>query len=543
MKQYVKCSLFMIMVIVILTVILGDALAISSTSYSSEVLGLTEGWVKVVSGGFNDTNNIGINNFVDFKGYRYASVVNFETGGEIWRTKNGDQWEKIGPDGLGNSNNSGLLLFIFRDSLYAGTYNDEDGAEIWISSDGINFKKIVSGGLGDKDNVGIGIPIIFNGKLLVPVQNGNLGSIKDGAEIWISEDGEHFQRSIKGGLGERSNFLIYFLAQPFEQHKYIGFQAIIFNGYVYLGTYNPTGGEIWRSKDGVNWEKMIDEGFGDTGNIAVHPDRVFRDKLYVVSFNLNGLNVFRSNDGKVWEKVVENGFGAGKYENNFGVLNEINGSLYLSTFSTPAIGAFQIWKSNDGKNWTQVGLTGFGNKNNHGAGISLLSDGFLYVSTLNAFDGLEVWKSRDGLNWEMIFKEEAVSKTHTGGGIVELNNHLYMYIYDSVEGMEIWKYMNPLQPITTIQTSVTTSIYTTPTLKTTVQTESITSTLHTAQTTKSPNTESASISTQTIGTHETVRGIMDYILIGVIAIVTIAVIFIVLKIKVLARPPPPPPPQ
>ncbi|MEM3397642.1 MAG: hypothetical protein QW724_01360 [Nitrososphaerota archaeon] len=539
MKYYNK--FFSALIVLILGVlVLENAIAAFPTPSQSDISSLTEGWVKVVSGGFNDTNNVGITNFVDFKGYRYIGVINSEKGGEIWRTQDGDNWEKIGPDGLGNPNNHEITLFVFRDKLYAGTNNNEDGAEIWFSHDGINFKKLVSGGLGDKDNVGVGLPIIFNDKLLVPVQNGNLRSLRDGAEIWASEDGEHFQRNVKDGLGDRSNFLIYFFPQVFKDHKFIGFEATTFNEHVFLGTYNPNGAEIWRSKDGVNWERIIDNGFNDTGNIAIANMRIFRDQLYVVTFNLKGLNVFRTYDGKNWEKVVENGFRAGEYKNMFGVLTEINGALYLSTFSTPTVGAFQIWRSNDGKNWTQLGLTGFGNKNNHGAGISLLSDGCLYVSTTNTVDGLEVWKSRDSLNWEIIFKEEITSKTHIGGGIVEFNNHLYMYIYDSENGIEIWKYTSPLRPITVIQTSTQTSIYTIPTTKTT------TSKLPTTQITtaeKLTAAESTSvISTQTVTISETGWGAQEYAIIGIIAVVAIVAVFFILKITIWSRPLPPPPP-
>ncbi|MGC8961834.1 MAG: hypothetical protein ACP5K1_05255, partial [Candidatus Bathyarchaeia archaeon] len=227
-----------------------------------------------------------------------------------------------------------------------------------------------------------------------------------------------------------------------------------------LGTVNPSGGEIWRSKDGVEWERMVDNGFGDVENVHVIPELTFRDQLYVVTANyLDGLNVFRSTDGKVWERVVENAFGYGG-KNPFEVLTEINGTLYLCVAGTWPLGVFQIWKSDDGKNWIQVGQTGFGNENNFFGGIGLGSDGFLYVSTLNPVDGLEAWRSKDGLKWEMIFKEERSSKTHKGGGLIEFNNHLYMHIYDT-EGLEIWKYMTPLMTVTSAQTS-TTSVFSTP---------------------------------------------------------------------------------
>ena len=103
---------------------------------------------------------------------------------------------------LGNTKNSHILLFVSKSNLYAGTFNKDDGAELWISKDGVSFTQIISKGLGDQDNIGIfSLPVLFKDNILVPVQNGQVGSIKDGAEIWISEDGKTFERSQRGGWG------------------------------------------------------------------------------------------------------------------------------------------------------------------------------------------------------------------------------------------------------------------------------------------------------------------------------------------------------
>jgi hypothetical protein len=499
--------------------------------------GLTEGWVRIISGGFNSTNQIGINNFVEYDGYLYASIYNKKSGAEIWRTQDFAHWEMIERDGFGNLRNSGILLFVLEGNLYAGTFNKDDGAEIWFSNDGVSFTQIISKGLGDKDNIGIfSTPVLFEGKILVPVQNGQVGSIRDGAEIWISEDGKTFERSQRKGLGDPSNIGIYFLSTPFED-------------YLYLSTYNAdNGGEMWRTKDGLEWEKVVDDGFGDKGNIIIHPLVIFKDHLYAVAYNLNGLNIFRSEDGRNWKKVVENGFNYGSYKNIFGLLNEINGDLYLTTASTPTVGAFQLWKSNDGENWTQIGRTGFGNDNNYFAGISLGPDGQFYLSTINFMDGVEVWRSKDSENWEMIFKEDRGYTSHTGAGLYYFKNRLYLLIYDFEKGIEIWEYKQPLATTTTTTiartttesiTSKTTSL--TPTQKTT------TSTFQTSagqQSTTTPTITRQStivVSTLTSTTTESSWGITEYAIIASAAAIAVTLYFI-LKIKLLARPLPPPPP-
>ncbi len=538
MKKTIKKSPQVLMLVILLLGFFEISLVpVFGDSFRSQQ-GLTQGWVRIISGGFNDTNQIGINNFVEYDGYLYASVYNKRGVAEIWRTQDFAHWEMIEGKGLGNTRNSHILLFVLKGNLYAGTFNKDDGAELWISKDGVSFTQIISKGLGDQDNIGIfSHPVLFKDKILVPVQNGQVGSIKDGAEIWISEDGKTFERSQRGGLGDPSNIGIYFHSTPFKD-------------YLYLSTYNPdNGGEIWRTKDGVKWEKMVDNGFGVKENIIVHPLIIFKDRLYAVTYNLNGLNVFRSEDGKNWEKVIENGFNYGKYKNIWGLLTEINGVLYLTTVSTPTVGAFQLWRSSDGKNWTQIGRTGFGNINNHFAGISLGPDGQFYLSTLNSIDGVEAWKSKDSEDWEIIFKEDRGYASHTGAGLYYFKNYLYMLIYDVEKGIEIWKYMKPLVTTTTTTTAETTtetvvSKTTSPALTQTSTTMYTSQTSATQQSTVTPTiTEQSTtiVSTLTSATTESGWRIIEYAIVASAAAAIAVTLYFILKIKLLARPLPPPP--
>jgi hypothetical protein len=538
MKETVERGLRVLILAVLLLGFFEIGLAPVFGDSSHNQQGLTEGWARIISGGFNDTNQIGINNFVEYNGYLYASVYNKMSGPEIWRTEDFAHWEMVARNGLGNPRNSDILLFVLKGNLYAGTFNKEDGAEIWVSNDGVSFTQIISEGFGDKDNIGIfSPPVLFKDKILVPVQNGQVGSIRDGAEIWVSEDGKTFKRSQRGGLGDPSNIGIYFLSTAFKD-------------YLYLSTYNAdNGGEIWRTKDGVEWERVVNDGFGDKENIVIHPLVIFRDHLYAVTYNLNGLNIFRSEDGKDWEKVVECGFNYGSYKNIWGSLNEINGVLYLTTMSTPRVGAFQLWRSNDGRDWTQVGRTGFGNDNNYFAGISLGPDGQFYLSTINFMDGVEVWRSKDSENWEMIFKEDRGYTSHTGAGLYYFKNRLYLLIYDFEKGIEIWEYKEPLATTTTttIARTTTESITSKTTSLTPTQKSTTTSTFQTSagqQSTTTPTITRQStivVSTLTTATSKSGWGAIEYAIIASAAAIAVTLYFI-LKIKLSARPLPPPPP-
>ena len=89
------------------------------------------GWEKVVSGGFDNPDNIYIWSLKVYedKGikYLYAGTfigVSLQKGAELWRSSTGDcnSWEKVVKNGFNDHCNYGIrTLEIFRNHLYAGT--------------------------------------------------------------------------------------------------------------------------------------------------------------------------------------------------------------------------------------------------------------------------------------------------------------------------------------------------------------------------------------------------------------------------------------
>jgi len=99
---------------------------------------------------------------------------------------------------------------------------------------------------------------------------------------------------------------------------------------------------------------------------------------------------------------------------------------------------FQLWKSHDGRNWTQIGENGFGNDNNF-YGKLLEKQGILFIPLVNFKDGCELWWSKDGTNWERIYKQKEPSMTNMGGGPLFFKGHIYLCMNDISKGLEIWK--------------------------------------------------------------------------------------------------------
>jgi hypothetical protein len=176
-----------------------------------------------------------------YKGYLYVGTNatpstrlwsgSAKSGGDVWRTRNGITWQKVGKPGLGNPRNVRIKnLVVFEHRLYAITGNDEQGIEVWVSTGGA-FRLVARGGFGDAANHDP-FTRVFDGKLIVATSN------QRGPQIWVSSDGKRFVRASAPGLDATGN------TGPggFEGEHHLG---TVFRGRLYLGMTNPTaGGEL-----------------------------------------------------------------------------------------------------------------------------------------------------------------------------------------------------------------------------------------------------------------------------------------------------------
>jgi hypothetical protein len=96
-----------------------------------------------------------------------------------------------------------------------------------------------------------------------------------------------------------------------------------FKGELYAGTMSaisavPVNSAVYRSKDGMNWKKVSQDGFGDPlHNTTIGAMIAFKDKLYVGTgdwFRNGVAQLWRTRDGATWEPIDTAGFGD---SNNF----------------------------------------------------------------------------------------------------------------------------------------------------------------------------------------------------------------------------------
>lgn len=139
----------------------------------------------VVTDGFGNPNNLAPGGLTAFNGALYASVSNPNSGIEVWRSNTGNpgSWTQVVSDGLGNSlTNDRTGLRVYNNQLYLVAQNSTTGLEVWRTADGTNWEQIGLEGFGDSNNVSAewsGSTTVFNENLVIGVSN-----YTNGGEIW-----------------------------------------------------------------------------------------------------------------------------------------------------------------------------------------------------------------------------------------------------------------------------------------------------------------------------------------------------------------------
>jgi hypothetical protein len=257
-----------------------------------------------------------------------------------------------------------------------------------------------------------------------------------------------------------------------------GFEVLVFNGQLYLGMEadNSMGARIWRTKAGVtvpssqaDWEEVAANPQGypfGVSNITQndHIDSLAEFNGYIYASTANGgsstygTRVFRSLTGNPnsWEDALINiGAGFGSTQNtNFKDMQVFNGWLCGGTQNW-LYGA-QVWCTQDGLNWTQKNISGFGTTEYNNKTVEVWSgyvfQGALYFGVQNLgatrssnYDDLgKLYRTRN-LNgtpqWEEVFVSLPgyLNRVDILG---ELNGYLYVASRGSNGGTIIYRSPN-----------------------------------------------------------------------------------------------------
>ena len=307
--------------------------------------------------GFGNYWNKTITQMTIFKDKLYVSTcLNYDYGGQVWYTEDGDNWTVTQPPyslgifhtdpnypdskkpvtrgipGLGPCDVSGSEV------LYAGCLGSdgnlggcarmakltETGWELIVHVDvDDNDTGTNENGFGDgmdctmfNGNFNAWSLACFKSKLYVGIQSlGGArvlytpnGSSEDGSWFYSAGgDSLHpngFDGAINDGASAHLEETVYQNIAvhifPFEDFLYAGL------GCQYLPAFGATeeyltGSQIWKTSDGIHWEQVTDDGFGDAFVLNFEAFTTFNDTLYVaasraantVGGGLGGVKIFR----------------------------------------------------------------------------------------------------------------------------------------------------------------------------------------------------------------------------------------------------------
>jgi len=253
--------------------------------------------------------------------------------GLVMRTANGVDWEKVfqSPGVDGATTQTGQLGF-FHGMLYVTTtvsHGDTGSAQIWRSRSGDQGTWELATAVIGNNTHDTSTLTAFKGHAYLSTVD------EDGTHIWRSADGRNWNK-----VGES------LLTDPAYTNWWVT-NPIVFDGALYVGTnpmvfsFNPgpqyTGGQLYRSRDGVHWQMVVAKGFGGTQNPSgIDGLIVYRDQLYALSndldfnFNWGTTYVWRSRTGNPGDWVKVNPDGMGPYSAvGFSWEGIFKGELYI----------------------------------------------------------------------------------------------------------------------------------------------------------------------------------------------------------------------
>ena len=280
-------------------------------------------WKRIVKNGFGNRFNSGAWSAAEYNDELYLGTMNWKTGCEIWKTEDGDCWEKVimpCGDGFGTIWNIYIWsMYVYNNSLFVGTCNlhPEGGCQLW-RYDGVSWGKMDlpgGDGFGEPTNYGIRNMVEYRDELIVSIAS-NVLHEEEACEIWRF-DGKEWNCEIgeEGILGDGFGNLY---------NKYPWSMIVTSDDKLWVGTWNlqpltdgipfsSTGCEIW-CYDGNQWNITVGKGnnnvelsggFGNRLNAGARSMIEYPEKsgdIWVSTLNVDMTTLRIFNGCEIWKR-------------------------------------------------------------------------------------------------------------------------------------------------------------------------------------------------------------------------------------------------
>lgn len=167
-------------------------------------------------------------------------------------------------------------------------------------------------------------------------------------------------------------------------------------GHVYIGDFDNARIQVFAPGT-PGWQQANINGFGDRTNVNIHTVAAFQGQLYAGTYNDagQGTQLWKTQNGSDWTPAITPGFGI---TNSIGINHAIsfNDQFYVGVRNDTE-GA-KIYRSSNGTAWNLVATAGFGDPLNAAVYRFAVFNGQLYAGTgiFTTTHGAEIWRSPSG---------------------------------------------------------------------------------------------------------------------------------------------------
>jgi len=255
-------------------------------------------------------------------------------------------WETISNNGFGNSKNTGFTNGIVHSDgyIYVGCYNLAEGSEVWRSSSGNagTWSMVITKSWGRSDNSDTTCFYVYNGYLYAGTEMVRGSAFRwKGTALFRTAGGSapiSWTQVNPNGYGEKAN-------------NNTG-AITYFNGYLYAGTWNGWGMQVWRTamsgSPPWSWSKVVTGGSGKLGNCLCQGLSVLGNNIYYGSVgDVFGTpergRFYTSSNGTTWTEITGSGFIEDPVAGIIWMISA-NSKIYMSLYAPTGTGELWVYE-------------------------------------------------------------------------------------------------------------------------------------------------------------------------------------------------------